>query len=126
MPQVVSSAKLPFSILQTSGFGQGLGLVAYTAWLCNSRFALVPAGNSHETIGLYDALEAGAIPITVRSPFVSARDALGEPPIIPLDSWDQLPDAVGPYVADDDSALNALEQRRQTIVSRWCAFKSEQ
>jgi hypothetical protein len=129
MLQVVSKAKLPFSILQTSGFGQGLGPVAYTAWLCNSRFALVPAGNSHETIRLYDALEAGAIPIMVRSPFVSARDALGargEPPIILLDSWDQLPDAIGPYVAADDSALNTLEQRRQAIMSWWCAFKSEQ
>lgn len=67
MLDVVTESKLPFLVAGTPGFGQGLGPVAYAAFMGMSRFALVPAGNSPETIRLYDALEAGAIPIMVRA-----------------------------------------------------------
>ena len=107
-----------------------MGATAYAAWLSNARFALVPAGNSHETIRLYDALETGAIPIMVLSAFVAAKDALGAlgpPPFILLDSWDQLAGAYAPYAETQAPAvIDALEQRRQEIMRWWAAFKAHQ
>ncbi|HLI22614.1 MAG TPA: hypothetical protein VKV32_15925 [Stellaceae bacterium] len=127
MLQAVRQAALPFTIITTGGFGQGLGPTAYAAWLSNTRFALVPAGNSHETIRLYDALEAGAIPIMVRSAFIEepqALGALGKPPFILLDSWDGLAAAYAPYAdANAPATIAKLEQQRQAVVTWWAAFK---
>lgn len=130
MLAAVRDARLPFNVISTPGFAQGLGPIAYAAWLCNSRFALVPAGNSHETIRLYDALEAGAIPIMVRSPFTESPDALaadGTPPFIFLDRWDQLAAAYAPYAdAQNPATIARLEERRQAIVKWWATFKQHQ
>ena len=130
MLNAVSAAKLPFAIITTEGFGKGLGPLSYISLLGNTRFALVPAGNSHETIRLYDALEAGAIPIMIRSAFVgetAALGALGEPPFILLESWDQLAAAYGPYAdASADAVTAALEEKRQAVIRWWAAFKITQ
>ncbi len=130
MRHAVHAASLPFTIITTSGFGQGLGPTAYGAWLRNARFALVPAGNSPETIRLYDALESGAIPVMLRSAFVGERDALGalgEPPIVLLDSWDDLASAYAPYAnTNNPKTMLALEERREQIVHWWTAFKQHQ
>jgi|SRR5579862_5159940 len=130
MLHAVRTASLPFTVITTTGFGQGLGPVSYAAWLCNSRFALVPAGNSHETIRLYDALEAGAIPIMVRSTFlkeVGALGALGEPPFILLDTWDQLASAYAPYAdAMSPATIGLLEDKRRNISRWWTTFKGTQ
>jgi hypothetical protein len=130
MLNAVRDARLPFTVLTTPGFGQGLGVVAYAAWLCNSRFALVPAGNSHETIRLYDALEAGAMPIMVRSPFTEAATALaanGTPPFVFLDSWSELASVYAPYAdADAPATIARLEEQRQAVVKWWSDFKRRQ
>lgn len=127
MVDVVTGAKLPFLVAGTPGFGQGLGPVAYAAFLCMSRFALVPAGNSPETIRLYEALEAGAIPIMLRSGFVSAPDALDNPPFLLLDSWAELPSAYAPYAdADAPQVVEAIELKRLEVLSWWQRFKAKQ
>ncbi len=130
MVQAVGTSPVPCMIMTTPGFGQGLGPTAYGAWLCNSRFALVPAGNSHETIRLYDALEAGAIPVMVRSAFVSAPEALGalgEPPFILLNAWSDLAQALAPYAnGADPGTVLALEERRAQVARWWTAFKQHQ
>jgi hypothetical protein len=130
MLRAVRAANLPFTVITTAGFGEGMGATAYAAWLRNARFALIPAGNSHETIRLYDALETGAIPVMVRSAFVEAKDALGAlgtPPFILLDSWDQLAEAYAPYAdAQAPGVIDALERRRQEVMRWWAAFKTHQ
>lgn len=127
MLHAVRSAGLPFTVITTSGFGEGMGPTAYAAWLANTRFALVPAGNSHETIRLYDALEAGAIPIMVRSPFVEAPDALGAlgpPPFVLLESWDELAAAYTPYAeVSAPTVVETLERRRQEVMRWWTLLK---
>lgn len=127
MVQAVQGAKLPFLVAGTPGFGMGLGPVAYAAFLAMSRFALVPGGNSPETIRLYDALEAGAIPIMLRSPFVSAPDALDNPPILLLDRWSDLPQAYAPFAdADAPAVIEAAEAKRLEVLAWWQAFKTRQ
>ncbi|MBX9775508.1 MAG: glycosyltransferase family 47 protein [Xanthobacteraceae bacterium] len=125
MAQAVTSAKLPFLVGGTPGFGQGLGPVAYAAYLCMSRFALVPGGNSPETIRLYDALEAGAIPIMLRSAFVGAPDALNNPPFLLLDSWSELPAAYAPFAdANSPQVISTIEAKRQDVMAWWQSFKA--
>lgn len=127
MVQAVTDAKLPFLVAGTPGFGQGLGPVCYAAFLCMSRFALVPAGNSPETIRLYDALEAGAIPVMLRSAFVSAPDALDNPPFLLLDSWSELAAAYAPYAnADAPQVVAAIEAKRIEVLAWWQSFKAKQ
>jgi hypothetical protein len=127
MVQTVKDAKLPFLVAGTPGFGQGLGPVSYAAFLCMSRFALAPSGNSPETIRLYDALEAGAIPIMLRSAYVNAPDALDNPPFLLLDNWSELPAAYAPYAdADAPQVIEAIEAKRVEVLSWWQGFKARQ
>lgn len=127
MMRAVSGAKLPFTIIGTTGFGQGMGPVSYAGWLGNARLALVPAGNSHETIRLYDALETGAIPVMVRSPFVAAKDALDHPPFLLLDGWDQLPTAYAAYAdAAAPAVIAALDEKQRACLDWWSSFQEAQ
>ncbi len=127
MVQAVKDAKLPFLVAGTPGFGQGLGPVAYAAFLGMSRFALVPAGNSPETIRLYDALEAGTIPVMLRSAFVDAQDALDNPPFLLLNSWSELAAAYAPYAdADAPRVIETIEAKRIEVLAWWQAFKQKQ
>ncbi len=127
MTRVLGEAKLPFMATGTPGFAQGFGPVSYTAYMSSARFALVPGGNSPETIRLYDALEAGAIPIMLKSPFVSAKDALDNPPFILLDSWDELPGVYAPFAqANDPAVVTKLDAMQAAVLDWWANFKLKQ
>ena len=127
MVNAINEGKLPFAVIRTTGFAKGLGPVSYAAHLSMSRFALVPGGNSPETIRLYEALEAGAIPIMLRSAFVEAPDALGNPPLILLNSWSELPAAYAPYAdATSSSVIERLEAKQREIIVWWKDFKRRQ
>jgi hypothetical protein len=58
----------PFSVHRTNGFGQGLlHDDDYAKQLLDSQFVLCPIGNcSMDTFRLYEALECGCIPITIK------------------------------------------------------------
>jgi len=119
MAQAIESAKLPFTIIETKGFGQGLGPTAYAAYLSSARFALTPSGNSPETIRLYDAFEAGAIPVMLRNAFVAEPRALGNPPVLLLDRWSELGAAYAPYAAADAPAVVEKLQAMQDELAAW-------
>jgi hypothetical protein len=89
MISIVRQSKLPAVLMLTPGFAQGLGTASYAAWMENTRFALVPRGRSAETIRLYDALELGSIPITLRHAFISK--VMPDAPFVILNSWNELP-----------------------------------
>lgn len=127
MMRAVQGADLPFAMIETPGFAQGMGPVSYAAFMASSRFALVPAGNSPETIRLYDALEAGAIPVMLKSAFVEAKDALDNPPFILLNAWSELPAAYAPYAdAKNPAVIAALEKKQQDVMAWWTKFKVAQ
>lgn len=126
MLRVVEGAGLPFTTFAVK-LEQRLGPLSYASWLTSSRFALIPGGNSPETIRLYDALEAGAIPIMLKSPFVHAADALADPPFVLLDSWDQLPAAYAPYAdAKSPQTVGALQEKQRQVLDWWEGFKQRQ
>ncbi len=107
----------------TAGFGLGLGPAAYAAHMGNARFALIPRGRSPETIRLYDALELGAIPITLDSPWMHAPDglsALGRPPFVILKDWSELPAYLSQFQGDvNPSVIEAAELQRHNCVVWW-------
>jgi hypothetical protein len=125
--KLIQDAQLPFMLIGTPGFGQGFTPVTYAAYLCMSRFGLVPGGNSPETIRLYDVLEAGAVPIMLRSPFVSAPGPLDGPPFLLLDSWLDLPAAYAPYAdAMSPRVIDEFEAMRRRVYDWWTSFKKLQ
>ena len=127
MIRAIQSRQLPFLVNETPGFAQGLGPVAYAAYLSMSRFGLAPSGDSPETIRLYEVLEAGAIPIIIKSPFVIASGALGNPPFVALDNWSELPAFYAPYSdAMAPKVIGEIEGRRQDVYKWWCRFKALQ
>jgi hypothetical protein len=127
MVRVVQDHRLPVVLIGTGGFGQGLSPNEYAGHLENTRFALVPRGNSAETIRLYDALEAGCIPITLEAPYLSAPEALGRPPFVILKSWQALPAFLADYMARVQAGEhNYLEDRRQAVCAWWTNFKAHQ
>jgi hypothetical protein len=127
MVRAIQAGKLPFLVNETNSFGQGLGPVAYAAYLSMARFGLAPSGNSPETIRLYEVLEAGAIPVMIRSPFVTASGALGNPPFVVLDNWSELPAFYAPYSdAMSPKAIDEIEGKRQDVYEWWKRFKAVQ
>lgn len=125
MVRVVQDHRLPVVLIGTGGFGQGLSPNEYAGHLENTRFALVPRGNSAETIRLYDALEAGCIPITLEAPYLSAPEALGGPPFVVLKSWQALPAFLGDYMARVRAGEHDhLEDKRRAVLAWWTDFKA--
>ncbi len=127
MLKVVEESGIAALMATTSGFGLGLGPAAYGAHMGNARFALVPHGRSPETIRFYDALEMGAIPITIDGAWMHAVDglgALGPPPVVMLKDWSQLPAFMAPYQGQASrSVVEAAEQQRLACVQWWQAIK---
>lgn len=81
-------------VLPSNGFAGGYNVGLYSAIMEDSIFAPCPAGNSPETIRLYDALELGCIPISLSHDFLLSKDALaliGPVPFPILNSWSELP-----------------------------------
>lgn len=123
MKAAVEQGRLGFELHFTATSRDRLGAAAYAARLSDARFALVPGGNSPETIRLYDALERGAIPIMLRSPFVAAADGLDRPPFLLLNDWSELAASYAPFADGSPRALMALDALQDDVVSWWDNFK---
>jgi hypothetical protein len=127
MVSAIQAGKLPFLVNQSPAFGQGFGPITYAAYLSMTRFGLVPGGNSPETIRLYEVLEAGAIPVVIKTPFVTASGALGNPPFVMLDNWSQLPAFYAPYSnAMEPGVIDEIEEKRHDVYNWWNRFKALQ
>jgi hypothetical protein len=123
MVEAVEGADLPFRLHLTATARDRLGPMAYAAALGDSRFALVPGGNSPETIRLYDALEMGCIPIMLRSTFVDEPQALGGVPFPLLGNWSELGELHRSLAAGPEAELDALQE---AIIRWWADFKAQQ
>lgn len=100
-------------LLRTSdGCGGGYRTGLYATAMEYVVFAPCPAGNSPETIRLYDALELGCIPVSLRHPFLGEPAALANPPFPVLNDWDEFPSLMNRMrglLADRPEALNDLQ-----------------
>ncbi|HEX4796587.1 MAG TPA: exostosin family protein [Humisphaera sp.] len=123
MFEALQQSRLPALVMRTDRFAAGLGPASYSAFMENSRFALCPRGNSQETIRLFDAMELGAIPISLRHDFLLNPKVMGGTPIVLLDRWEQLPHWYAQAIESPD-AENIWHARQTEMVQWWSAFKS--
>lgn len=110
----------------TEGFAKGYNLGLYAAMMEDSIFGPCPAGNSPETIRLYDALELGTIPITLKHEFICSKFALGEigpPPFPQLDGWNQLPDYLSQMQNLANLNFNEIQKIQDECLSWWQTYK---
>ncbi len=115
-------------LLSSSGFGSGNQVGLYSAILENSIFAPCPAGNSPETIRLYDALECGCIPICLPHDFIQSPLALsrfGVPPFPLLSSWDELPNFLTEHKRQLREKPDAILTLQRNCIAWWSKYKKE-
>ena len=96
---------------------------AYLGRLTNSKFCPILRGNNIETFRLYEALEAGTIPIYVRTEgddefwkFISKK--LG---LVYLTSWENAVEFIKTLLSD----TNRAEIYRQELITCWTSWKNE-
>lgn len=92
----------------SGGFSQGMPRADYLRWLAGCAIAPSPAGNhSPEGFRLYEALEAGCLPVAQRRMHGWPSDVdwwgytLGEEPAFPIvEDWRELPAILDRYAGD--------------------------
>lgn len=125
MIEAVRRHAVPCALFGTNAFGGGFSPAEYAGRVENSVFGLVPMGNSVETIRLYDCLELGTIPVMLKADFLSHPTALGGVPFPALDSWDELPAVLGPYLDRADPAARArLDAWQREVINWWELLKA--
>ena len=93
----------------------------YRVTLLSSSFTLAPVGTADDCFRFWEAIEAGSIPIFVRRmqspqnkhncPDAFEDVLAANPPIVLLESWDDLPDYIGRIREEDIARL-----RREMVV----------
>lgn len=125
MLAVLDRFALPAKLLLTDGFGKGIGIHYYRSLLENSRLALCPGGKDPESIRLFEALELGAIPISLKHDFLCGQEAMANSPIVQLNSWDELPQWYFARISSK-TYLEDMETLRLDVAHWWAAFKAKQ
>jgi hypothetical protein len=113
-------------ILASNGFSGGYNVGLYSAVMEDSIFAPCPAGNSPETIRLYDALELGCIPISLQHTFLTSDDALaaiGPVPFPIIASWDELPSFLDRMKSVALSNPDEIASLQAKTIDWWSSYK---
>lgn len=105
-------------ISTSNGFGQGLKYADYLRTLKSTKIMLCPHGNTTpDTIRMYEALEAGCLPVVEDSAFWSAFDV----PFPVIDDWSELGPLLDIY--QGDPAL--LDSDIKRAAKWWSAYKGQ-
>ena len=124
--EVAPLCKESLHLLSSNGFSNGYNVGLYSATMEDSIFAPCPAGNSPETIRLYDALECGCIPILLEHEFLLSTNALGElglPPFITLSSWSEFPEFLSRMRQEMLTNPNEIQTMQNKCIAWWEAYK---
>jgi Exostosin family len=126
--KVAPICKTDLHLLSSNGFSNGYNVGLYSAVMEDSIFAPCPAGNSPETIRLYDALECGCIPVTLEHEFITSQQALGEfglPPFCFLKSWDEFPKFLERMKQQLASNPDEIQQMQKDCTAWWENYKKQ-
>lgn len=124
--QVVPNCGENLFAMGSDGFASGYNIGLYSAILEDSVFAPCPAGNSPETIRLYDALEVGAIPISLEHSFLKSKNALGALGPVPfpiLGSWEELPSYLLKMKEVLSSQPDEIDRLQMECINWWARYK---
>ncbi len=103
----------------SAGFSGGFNVSLYSTVLESAIFCPCPAGNSPETIRLYDVLETGCIPISLKHDFLLSPFALGGVPFPLLDSWADLPKFLAEQASIRQTQPERLLDLQRTCITWW-------
>ncbi len=115
-------------LLGSRGFSAGYNAGLYATVMENSIFAPCPAGNSPETIRLYDALECGCIPVMMQHDFIFANDALaefGKPPFTVLSSWNEFPSFLQEMKQQLQLNPQKIQEQQNSCITWWAHYKNK-
>jgi hypothetical protein len=111
----IEACKPHLFVNPSAGFSAGFNVGLYSTVLESSIFCPCPAGNSPETIRLYDVLEMGCIPISLRHDFLDSPFALGGVPFPVIDSWADLP-----AFLEEQARIRTTQPERLLDLQRTC------
>ena len=103
-----------------SGFNAGL----YSAIMEYSVYCPCPAGNCASSIRLYDALELGCIPISLKHEYLLTDQAMGPVPFPLLNSWSELPEFLRHARQQFSSDPKSLNQLQKICMDWWSSAKT--
>lgn len=124
--KVAPSCRTDLHLLSSTGFSNGYKVGPYSAVMEEGVFAPCPAGNSPETIRLYDALESGCIPISLDHVFIKSPSALAEfglPPFSILATWDELPKFLEKMKQKMVTNPSEIQQMQDDCIVWWESYK---
>lgn len=108
---------------ETSTFNQGYNACYYSMCLEYSLFCPCPAGHAPETIRLFDVLEMGAIPISLKHDFLGNALCLVDPPFPLIDSWEELPRLLAEFKASFTTDEQAIIDLQSSCINWWGTYK---
>lgn len=105
--QIHQEGRYQMFVSDTSGFSQGMTPSLYQATMCNAKIAPCPAGPiSADSFRLYEALEAGAIPIGDNESIAGDKDywnyLFGSVPFPTISNYESLSGYVEDILEDSD------------------------
>lgn len=117
-------------LLETDGFGEGLPYEDYLAEMARAKIVAAPAGFfTPDTFRLFEALEAGAVPVAETRTHFHTEDlgywpflCDGDPPFPVLDAWAEFPNVRRDVLADWPASANrcwAWWQGRKRAMTTW-------
>jgi len=124
--RIAPGCRADLHLLSSTGFSSGYNVGLYSATMEDSIFSPCPAGNSPETIRLYDALESGCIPVSLKHEFLVSCDALGEleiPPFIFLSSWNEFPAFLEQMKGRIVTHPQEIQQMQDDCITWWENYK---
>ena len=104
------------------GFGGNFSPHLYSTLMEESVFAPCPAGNAKETIRLFDVLETGCIPITLRHEFLQDTRMLAPCPYVFIKTWEQLQEVIIQQSLPDSKSHYEANQTK--VVNHWRMIKA--
>jgi len=108
----------------TAGFAAGYSAHLYAHFLEDAVFAPCPAGNAAETIRLFDALEMGCIPISLKHDFLDGNPCMPRPLFLVVDSWAQLGGVLKARgAARDKLKYDEVNESQLLSISYWKGLK---
>jgi hypothetical protein len=120
---VLPACKQHIYLQSTAGFSAGFNVSLYANMLESSIYCPCPAGNSPETIRLYDVMEMGCIPIMLEHDFVRSPQAIHNAPFVILGSWAELPDFLSRAKTTYETDTPSTERLRLQTVNWWHSFQ---
>lgn len=112
-------------IHSTPSFASGFNAGLYSAIMEYSVYCPCPAGNNPSSIRMYDALELGCIPISLKHEYLLTDQAMGPVPFPLLNTWLELPEFLRNARANFLNDSKLVNQLQKDCMDWWSIAKDK-